>query len=87
MVWKLIGAIAAILTTFSFVPQIVKVLKTKSVKDVSLIMLLQFSLGVSLWAIYGAYLRDLIIILANVTTFLTLLVLLVLYYKYRRSIK
>jgi MtN3 and saliva related transmembrane protein len=82
--WKLIGVIAAGLTSFAFIPQVLKMYATKSAKDISLITLLQLSLGVSLWIIYGIYLKDYIIILANAVTLLTLLSALFLYYKYRR---
>ena len=49
MQWELIGSGAALLTMFGFVPQIIKIQKTKSVEDVSLHMLLQFALGIFLW--------------------------------------
>jgi MtN3 and saliva related transmembrane protein len=82
--WTIIGGGAAILTMFGFVPQIVKILKTRAVKDVSLITLLQLSLGVSLWITYGIYLKDLIIITANSVTLVTLVILLYLYFNYGR---
>ncbi|MDD5197014.1 MAG: SemiSWEET transporter [Candidatus Omnitrophica bacterium] len=84
MFWIIIGVSAAILTTFSFVPQIARSLRTKSVKDVSPITLLQLSTGVFLWIIYGIYLKDPIIITANSVTFITLTIVLFLYFKYRR---
>lgn len=82
MFWKIIGITAAALTTFSFVPQILKLIKVKSVKDVSVITLFQFSTGVSFWAAYGIHLKDPIIIAANFITLATLIVLLWLYFKY-----
>lgn len=84
MFWKTVGACAALLTMFSFVPQIVKSLKSRSVKDISLVTLVQMSLGVSLWMIYGIYLKDVIIIVANMVTLLTTLFLLNLYFAYGR---
>jgi len=84
MFWTIIGASAAVLTMFAFIPQIVKVLKTKSAKDVSVITLLQLSLGVSLWIVYGIHLKDAIIITANSTTLTTLILLLSLYFNYGR---
>lgn len=84
MVWSIIGSSAAALTMFSFIPQIIKVLKTKSVKDVSLVTLLQLSLGVLLWIIYGIHLKDAIIITANSITLGTLITLLSLYFYYER---
>ena len=84
MHWSLIGTSAAILTMFSFVPQIVKVLKTKSAKDVSITTLFQLSLGVSLWIAYGVHLKNMIIIMANTITLVTLIVLLSLYFNFGR---
>lgn len=79
MFWSIIGSIAAFLTMFGFVPQIAKVLKTKSAHDISLMTLLQFLFGVLFWIAYGVHLRDPIIIIANSITLLTLLILLILY--------
>ena len=84
MYWPLIGTTAAVLTMFSFVPQIVKVLKTKSAKDVSITTLFQLSLGVSLWIAYGVHLKNMIIIMANAITLATLMVLLSLYFNFGR---
>ncbi len=49
MIWTVIGALAATLTMFSFVPQIFRSLKTRSVKDVSPVTLFQLSAGVCGW--------------------------------------
>lgn len=78
--WAIIGSSAATLTMFSFIPQIVKIFKTRSAKDVSLVTLIQLSLGVTLWIVYGIHLKDAIIILANGVTLFTLLILLFLYF-------
>ena len=83
MFWKLIGLAAAGLTSFAFIPQVIKMYATKSAKDISLVTLFQLSFGVGLWIFYGIYLRDFIIILANAITLLTLLSALYLYYRYR----
>jgi len=82
MIWSIIGSTAAFLTMFAFFPQIIKSLKTKSVKDVSLITLLQLSLGVFLWIVYGVCLKNVIIITANSVTLLSLVILLILYFFY-----
>jgi MtN3 and saliva related transmembrane protein len=84
MLWTTIGAMAATLTMFSFVPQIIKSFKTKSVKDVSEITLFQICAGSALWIIYGIHLKDPVIIVANVVTLITLIILLVLYVHYGR---
>lgn len=85
MFWKIIGMSAAVLTMFGFVPQLIKALKTKSVKDVSRLTLFQLSAGVFLWVLYGIHLQDIIIIMANTVTLITLLALLYLYFNYERS--
>lgn len=87
MIWNFIGATAATLTMFSFVPQIFKSIRIKSVKDVSPVTLFQLSCGVLLWMVYGLYRRDPIIIIANAVTLITLSVLIFLYFKYGRLAK
>ena len=84
MLWTIIGVSAAILTMFAFIPQILKIIKSKSASDVSLTTLIQLSIGVSLWIIYGIHLKDSIIITANSITLVTLVILLCLYFNYGR---
>lgn len=79
--------IAATLTMLSFVPQIVKSFKTKSVRDISEITLFQLGLGATLWAIYGFHLKNPVIITANLITLLTVVILLVMYIRYERIVK
>jgi len=85
MIWTIVGATAAILTMLSFIPQIMRSYKSKHVKDISPVMLFQLSLGVSLWIVYGFYRRDPIIIGANSVTLLTLLILIVMYFRYGKK--
>ncbi|MFZ3384346.1 MAG: SemiSWEET family transporter [Candidatus Methanoperedens sp.] len=85
IIWYLIGIFAALLTTFGFVPQIIKMHRTRSSKDVSLATLCQFSAGVFLWSLYGMHLGDAIIIMANAISFLTLMVAISLYYHYSKK--
>ncbi len=87
MIWKLFGICAAGLTMFGFVPQVVKMMQTKSVHDVSLLTLFQFFIGVSCWMVYGIHLHDTIIIVANAVTWLTLFVALLLHRIYTRREK
>jgi len=84
MLWTIIGSSAAALTMFAFIPQIHKALRTKSVKDVSLVTLFQLSSGVFLWILYGIYLKDYVIIVANVVTLVSLITLLFLYFNYKK---
>jgi len=83
MQWELIGSGAALLTMFGFVPQIIKIQKTKSVEDVSLHMLLQFALGMLLWLLYGIHIQDRILIVANAVSFISLVIAIGLFFKYK----
>ncbi|MEO0551574.1 MAG: SemiSWEET transporter [Bacteroidota bacterium] len=65
---QLIGLLAGILTSISFLPQVIKTWKSKSAKDLSLNMFMLFTTGIILWLIYGLIIRDWPIILANVFT-------------------
>ena len=64
----IIGNIAAILTSVSFLPQAIKILKTKDTKSISLPMYIMFVVGVLLWLIYGFLRNDVPLILANIVT-------------------
>ncbi len=83
MFWTVIGAIAATLTMFSFVPQIARSIRTKSVKDFSPVTLFQLFAGGFLWMIYGIYRKDPIIITANLVTLISLIILISLYFNYK----
>jgi MtN3 and saliva related transmembrane protein len=80
--WYTVGVAAAVLTTFGFVPQVVKMWRTKSVKDISPLTFAQLIAGVSLWAVYGIHLKDPVIIAANLVAVLILFSGLFLYFKY-----
>ncbi|QQS14910.1 MAG: SemiSWEET family sugar transporter [Rhodospirillales bacterium] len=65
---EIVGFIAGTLTTISFVPQVVKALRTRSVDDLSIGMLLTFTLGVVMWLAYGVVLRDAPLLIFNSIT-------------------
>lgn len=65
----LIGLIAAICTTSSFLPQVIKTLRSKKTKDISLLMYAILTTGLFLWLVYGFVLSDLPLILANGISF------------------
>jgi MtN3 and saliva related transmembrane protein len=64
----IIGSIAATLTTLSFIPQVIKLLKTRHTKDISLSMYVIFTVGVALWLAYGLMLQRPPIIISNIVT-------------------
>jgi MtN3 and saliva related transmembrane protein len=87
MFWMVLGIAAASLTMFGFVPQIIKMWKTHSAKDVSGITLVQFGTGVTLWMLYGVHLKDFIIIGANAVSLATLIIALGFYLKLNQGIQ
>jgi MtN3 and saliva related transmembrane protein len=65
----LIGLMAAICTTSSFLPQVVKILRSKKTQDVSFLMYAILTTGLFLWLVYGIILGDLPLILSNSISF------------------
>lgn len=74
----LIGYVAGVLTTASFLPQVVKTWRSGSARDLSLMWLAAFATGVGLWLVYGILLGAVPIIVPNVITFSLLMVLVAL---------
>lgn len=80
---EILGLVAATFTTGSFVPQVYKTWKDKSTKDISLTMYSVLLLGVLMWLVYGYSLGSLPIIVANLTTAILLLIMVILKIKHK----
>ncbi len=65
----LIGLVAAVLTTTSLVPQLIKSWRMKETRDISLLMFLIMGAGVFLWMVYGFLIHNLLLIAANGVSF------------------
>jgi len=78
----LVGYFAGFLTTFSFVPQVLKTWKSKTASDLSLGMFLAFSLGVFCWLVYGILLDEAPMIFWNAVTLIFAMALLVMKLKF-----
>jgi MtN3 and saliva related transmembrane protein len=78
-----IGLAAAALTVIAFLPQLMKVWKTKSTKDISLGMFSIFCSGVFLWFVYGILMQDLPIMIANFLIFVQAFIILMFKVKYK----
>jgi MtN3 and saliva related transmembrane protein len=63
-----IGLLAAVCTTTSFVPQVVKAWRSRSTRDVSAGMFALQVTGNSMWLLYGALIGDLPLVIANLIT-------------------
>jgi MtN3 and saliva related transmembrane protein len=78
----LLGLLAGVLTTTSFIPQLLKIWRTRSADDISTGMFVAFCIGVTLWLIYGALNRDIAIIVSNFVTLVLAMTVLVLKIRY-----
>jgi MtN3 and saliva related transmembrane protein len=63
-----LGTTAAALTTLSFIPQVVKILKTRNTSGISLIMYALFVTGVACWLVWGITIGATPVVIANAFT-------------------
>jgi MtN3 and saliva related transmembrane protein len=80
-----IGYVAATCTTLSFLPQLIRVLRLRSAREISLGMFLIFSVGTALWLTYGVLVRSKPVIAANAVTFVLAISILVLKLRFDRN--
>jgi MtN3 and saliva related transmembrane protein len=84
---ELLGFAAAFCTTAAFVPQLVRVLRLRSARDVSLPTFLMFSVGVFLWLLYGLDIGSKPVIASNSVTLVLSVSILILKLRYGRGAK
>lgn len=63
-----LGIVAGSLTTFAYLPQVLKTWRSRSADGMSWSMLIILCVGISLWLVYGVYANDMPLILANLFT-------------------
>jgi MtN3 and saliva related transmembrane protein len=78
-----LGLLAGGLTTVSFIPQVLKIWKTRSAEDVSLKMFLALCAGVALWLVYGFIKKDTAILVTNGFTLVLALAILGMKLKFK----
>lgn len=62
-----IGLVAGLLTSVASLPQLVKTWRSRHARDLSIWQPLLLSVGVALWLFYGILIKDIPLILANIT--------------------
>ena len=82
---EIIGLIAAAMGGGSLFPQVLKVLKTKSTKDISREMFLLLTGSILLWLVYGILLNNMPIIIANFFGLIQSLI--ILFYKIENQLR
>ncbi|CAD6493725.1 MAG: PQ loop repeat protein [Candidatus Argoarchaeum ethanivorans] len=79
----ILGLVAATCTTVSFLPQAIKTIRSKHTKDLSFGMYTVLTIGVFLWFVYGIFIKDIPVILANGITLVFTATILYLIIKYK----
>lgn len=79
-----LGFIAGVLTTSSFVPQVIRVFKLRSAREISLSFTILFFVGIIVWLVYGICFRLMPVVLWNGITAVLILALLWAKLKYGR---
>jgi MtN3 and saliva related transmembrane protein len=83
---EVFGSIGGVLTTICFIPQAIKLIRTRHTEGVSVLMYATFTLGVLFWLVYGIMLNSTPMIVANsVTLALSVTILAVLVKEYFRK--
>ena len=77
------GYAAALCTTGAYVPQVLRVWRTRSTHDISLKMFLVLVTGLTLWLVYGFWGGEVPLIAANGATLM--LASVILYFKIRHG--
>lgn len=74
---------AGALTTIAYLPQVIKVWKTRSTHDISAGMFITLCLGLVMWTFYGLSINSMPVIIANIISFV--LAFTVLVFKIRQG--
>ena len=80
-----LGLIAGSLTSIAAIPQLVKTIRTRHARDISIWQPLLLAIGISLWLIYGVLIHDLPLVLANIVPLICNIMLTILKVQYREN--
>ena len=80
---EILGLTAGTITSVTFLPQVIRIWKTKSVKDLSLMMLLLLIVGTLSWLSYGLIIKDVAIIYTNTMVLTMSMIMLFFKLKYK----
>lgn len=85
MAAELVGLLAAVLGAIHMVPQFVKSIRTKSVKDVSLFMIVLYLFATGFWTVYGYMIDSLPVLLGDGFNFCVTFAQLIAKLKYQKN--
>ncbi len=79
---EVIGGVAAVITTLCWVPQAIKVIRTRDTRSLSLVMYMMLAVGILLWLIYGLLIVSWPLIGANLVTLVLVCIILAMKLRY-----
>jgi MtN3 and saliva related transmembrane protein len=79
----LLGYSAGALTSLALLPQVIKIYRSRSARDISSGMFVAFCVGILLWIIYGVAIDSLPVIVANTVSLTLGIIIICLKFKYR----
>jgi MtN3 and saliva related transmembrane protein len=85
MLKEIIAILATLCVTVSYIPQIIRGYRRKSLKDVSMGFLVIIAAGVSFWIVYALLDKDLTFLLANIIILLCAIVLIIMKVHYQKG--
>ena len=85
MIENIIGFVAGFFIAVSMIPQVIKSYKTKSVEDISFLMLIIIALGAFLWTVYGMLIKSLPVAIMDGVAFFIGLTQIFIKMKYRKK--
>lgn len=85
MTMEFVGIIGTLIICLSILPQVIKVYKTKSARDLSITYLSALMTGLVLLIIYSFYIGNLVFIFGNILSLLSVLILIILRKKYSQN--
>jgi len=78
---QFVGTVASIASAVTFLPQVIKIYRTRSAKDLSAMTLLFLFVNVSLWLTYGILINDYPIMATN--GIVLSMIIAMIYFKYK----
>lgn len=81
-----LGLFAGALTTLSFLPQVVRTMRTRSARDLSWTWIVMMTAGITAWCVYGTLRTDVPVIIANGITLVLVSALAVLKARHERVV-
>ena len=80
-----LGLLAGALTSIAAIPQLIKTLRTRHARDISIWQPLLLAIGIALWLIYGILIHDMPLILSNIVPLACNVMLTILKLRYRND--